>query len=53
MRHLIHTAVNERRYWPALAPYDPTIRKHFEETLNPDGWAGLTLTPWYLALQPR
>ncbi|MGH6857575.1 MAG: hypothetical protein ACRECP_08035 [Methylocella sp.] len=53
MRHLIATAVNERRYWPALAPYDPTIRKHFEETLNPDGWAGLTLTPWYLALQPH
>jgi hypothetical protein len=53
MRYLISTAIIERRYWPSLAPYDPIIREHFEETVKPDGWAGLTLTPWYLALRPQ
>src|SRR5208282_1580842 len=29
---LIATALAEKRYWTALAPYDPAIQKKFEET---------------------
>ncbi len=49
--HLIKTAQVAGRRWPALAPYDATIRARFEQTLKPDGWAGLSLVPWYLAEQ--
>ena len=48
---LIRTAIATARWWPPLAPYDATIRAHFEQTLNPDGWSGLSLVPWYLAQQ--
>jgi len=49
--HLIRTALVDGRRWPALAPYDATIRARFEQTLKPDGWAELSLVPWYLAGQ--
>ncbi len=49
--HLIATAHATGRLWPALAPYDAAIRARFEQTLNPDGWAELSLVPWYLAKQ--
>ena len=50
---LIATALKEKRYWSALAPYDPTIQQQFESSLKPDSWGGLTLTPWYLSLQGK
>jgi hypothetical protein len=49
--HLIKTAQLNGRQWPALAPYDATIRARFEQTLKPDGWAELSLVPWYLVEQ--
>jgi hypothetical protein len=49
--HLIKTAQLDGRQWPALAPYDATIRARFEQTLKPDGWAELSLVPWYLVEQ--
>ena len=48
---LIATALAEKRYWSALAPYNPEIQQHFEASLKPDGWGGLTAVPWYLSLQ--
>jgi hypothetical protein len=51
--HLIATALLEKRYWAALAPYDDTIQQKFEEGLKPDSWSGLASTPWYLAQQAR
>jgi hypothetical protein len=50
---LVATALAERRYWTALAPYSPEIRQHIEATLKPDSWGGLGAVPWYLSLQPR
>lgn len=35
--------------WPALAPYDLTLKELFEKTHKPDSWSGLALTPKYLA----
>ena len=49
--HLIRTALVTGRTWPALAPYDATLQVRFEQTLQPDKWAGLSLVPWYLARQ--
>jgi hypothetical protein len=49
--HLVKTAQVDGRQWPALAPYDATIRARFEQTLKPDGWAELSLVPWYLEEQ--
>jgi hypothetical protein len=49
--HLIKTAQLNGRRWPALAPYDATIRARFEQNLKPDGWAELSLVPWYLVEQ--
>jgi hypothetical protein len=46
--HLVKTAQVDGRRWPALAPYDATIRARFEQALKPDGWAELSLVPWYL-----
>jgi len=37
--------------WPALVPYDTTLRKLFLATHKPDSWAGLSLTPWALSTQ--
>ena len=48
---LIATALAEKRDWPALAPYNVEIQRHFEDTLKPDSWSGLTAVPWYLSLQ--
>ena len=41
------------RMWPALAPYDPEIQKHFESVEEPDGWGGLSRASYYLMLQSR
>lgn len=35
--------------WTALVPYDETLRKVFLANHNPASWAGLALTPWFLA----
>ena len=35
--------------WTALVPYDDTLRKVFLENHNPASWAGLAVTPWFLA----
>ena len=48
---LIATGLSEKRYWPALAPYNEEIRQKFEEQLAPESWPGLTQVPWRLALQ--
>jgi len=44
--HLIANAVSEKRYWDALAPFSPDIQRRFEGIHKPDGWGGLSLTPW-------
>ena len=36
--------------WSALVPYDATLRKIFVATHNPEGWGGLSATPWFLSL---
>lgn len=48
---LIATALAEKRYWSALAPYNAEIQKQFESNLKPESWGGLAATPWYLWLQ--
>ena len=48
---LVATAIAERRYWTALVPFDGTIQKQFEDTLDPSSWGGLSEVPWYLANQ--
>ena len=35
--------------WEALTPYDETLRKVFEANHDPSGWAGLSVTPEYVA----
>ena len=50
--HLIQTTAATGRLWPALAPYNQTIRRQLEDTLQPESWAGLSLVPWYLSTQP-
>ena len=50
---LIATAIAEKRYWTALVPFDDTIQKQFEDTLDPSTWGGLSRVPWYLASQLR
>ena len=50
---LIATGLKEKRYWTALAPYDPTMQQQFELAFKPDNWGGLTLAPWYLSLQAK
>jgi hypothetical protein len=39
--------------WTALVPYDGTLRKIFEANYDPANWAGLSATPWYLAVGSR
>lgn len=51
IEHLVATALAEKRYWDALAPFSPEIQRKFEGSHKPDGWGGLSATPWYLALQ--
>lgn len=48
---LIKTAIADRRYWTALVPFDATIQEQFEASVDPASWSGLTLVPWYVALQ--
>ena len=35
--------------WTALVPHDATLKNIFVANHNPDGWGGLTSTPWFLA----
>jgi len=51
--HLIATALAEKRHWDALAPFSPDIQRKFEASHKPDGWGGLSTTPWYLMLQAQ
>ena len=53
IRHLVKTALADKRYWTALVPYNNTIQHEFEDHNDPGSWAGLSATPWYLALQRR
>jgi hypothetical protein len=53
INRLVATALVEKRYWTALVPFDETIQKQFEETLDPSSWAGLSRAPRYLAIQLR
>ena len=50
---LIATSLAEKRYWDALAPFSPDTQRKFEGTHKPDGWGGLSVTPWYLMLQTQ
>jgi hypothetical protein len=34
--------------WYSLTPYDPTLRKIFEENHNPSSWGGMISTPWFV-----
>lgn len=43
INRLIATAIAEKRYWTALVPFDDTIQKQFEDTLDPSTWGGLAL----------
>jgi hypothetical protein len=51
INQLIATAVEQKRYWTALVPYDVAIQNQFEATADPGSWGGLNRAPWYLALQ--
>ena len=53
INRLIKTAITDKRYWTALAPYDETIQQHFESNIDPNNWSGLTTVPWYAAIQRR
>ena len=53
IKRLIATSLTEKRAWHALVPYDEVIRKEFEASHRPDSWAGLSVTPWYLALSSQ
>lgn len=37
--------------WTALVPHDDTLRNIFEANHNPEGWGGLSTTPWYFVRQ--
>ncbi|MCX7044281.1 MAG: hypothetical protein NTX50_02185 [Candidatus Sumerlaeota bacterium] len=50
---LIATAIAEKRYWDALAPYSEEIQKRTEAGLKPESWGGLSAVPKYLSLQVR
>lgn len=51
INRLIKTAIKDKRYWTALVPFDDTIQKHFEESVDPRSWGGLVTVPWYVAIQ--
>ena len=53
INRLVATALLEKRYWIALVPFDQTIQKQIEESLNPSSWVGLSRAPWYLAIGLR
>jgi hypothetical protein len=48
---LARTAISQKRYWEALVRYNKEIQYIFEANHKPDSWHGLSVTPWYLALQ--
>jgi len=50
---LVTTALAEKRYWDALVPYSAEIQEKFEQSMEPDTWAGLSAAPLYLMLQAR
>lgn len=49
IENLVRTAVASGRMWAALAPFDCGIRSHFERTIDPGSWDGMTLVPWFLS----
>ena len=55
INRLIKTSLAQKRYWDALIPYSEPIQQNFEQNFEknrgPDSWGGLSVTPWYLALQ--
>jgi hypothetical protein len=53
IERLVATALAEKRYWDALAPFSPEIQRRFEAGLKPDTWGGLSAAPHYLMLQAR
>ena len=53
INHLITTALADKRYWTALVPYDDTIQRQFENTLDPASWGGHGSAAWYLSLELR
>ena len=50
---LIATALAEKRYWGALAPYNAEIQKRVEQTLKPDSWGCLSAAPALLLREMR
>jgi len=50
---LAATALAQKRYWFALAPYNQEIQKAVEQRLRPGSWGGLSGAAHYLALQAR
>ena len=53
IKRLVKTAVADKRYWNVLAAFDDTIRRNFEDSINPSDWGGITRVPWYSALQQQ
>jgi hypothetical protein len=51
INRLVKTAITDMRYWIALVPFDDTIREHFESSVDPSSWDGITRVPWYAAIQ--
>jgi hypothetical protein len=55
INRLVATSLAQNRSWDALIPYSEAIQKNFEknfeENHGPDSWGGLSITPWYLAIQ--
>jgi hypothetical protein len=51
IRYLIEIAQARSLIWPALVPYSEPMRQRFEASVKPDGWPGLDLIPWYMALR--
>jgi hypothetical protein len=53
LQRLIAISIADDRYWPGLARYSAAMERKIEELNKPDSWAGLTTTPWYLALRQQ
>ncbi|MGA2033687.1 MAG: hypothetical protein ABSG68_15650 [Thermoguttaceae bacterium] len=51
IERLVATALAEKRYWDALAPYSAEIQAKFERSMRPESWGGLSAAPHYLMLQ--
>lgn len=50
---LIATAIDDKRYWRALSPYNDAILREVEKNVVPNDWDGLVSVPWCLALERR